>query len=259
MNAFEVLGLAPGASVDEIKKAYRRQAQLFHPDRNKTPGSEERFKLIKEAYEFLTTGKSSTKKFSSSSYSPPPASSAPPPSPSYSSSFTPLRTRVEVSFEEMMTSARVNIPGTIYSINVPYGITDGTTVQLMATADSVPPVPVLITFIVKDPKGFFYTEEVKGKNRLCCRVNASIGQLLAASTITIRNINPNLDFLKVKLSIAPDNLIEVPHAGLPLAKGRDSLFIHVNVVSKPLDQEHFHVLQELHELVGKEIQARKSR
>ncbi|QOC21623.1 DnaJ domain-containing protein [Wenzhouxiangella sp. AB-CW3] len=50
---YRTLGVEPGASADEIKRAYRKLARKYHPDRNKETGSEDRFKEIGEAWEVL--------------------------------------------------------------------------------------------------------------------------------------------------------------------------------------------------------------
>lgn len=81
-NYYDILGVSPNASLDEIKKAYRRLAKKYHPDIN--PQTEEKFKAINLAYETLSdetkravydfdlrkkSGTSSYTKSSSSSYS----------------------------------------------------------------------------------------------------------------------------------------------------------------------------------------------
>ncbi len=53
-NLYTILGIAPNASDDEIKKVYRSLAMRFHPDRNSAPGAEVRFKSITKAYEILS-------------------------------------------------------------------------------------------------------------------------------------------------------------------------------------------------------------
>lgn len=54
---YDILGIKKGASDDDIKKAYRKQALRYHPDKNTSPGAEEKFKEIAEAYDVLSDPK----------------------------------------------------------------------------------------------------------------------------------------------------------------------------------------------------------
>jgi molecular chaperone DnaJ len=51
---YEVLGVPRDASSEDIKKAFRKLAFQYHPDRNREDGAAEKFKEINEAYEVLS-------------------------------------------------------------------------------------------------------------------------------------------------------------------------------------------------------------
>ena len=53
-SLYETLEINENASADEIKKAYRKLARKYHPDVNKDPQAEEKFKEINAAYEVLS-------------------------------------------------------------------------------------------------------------------------------------------------------------------------------------------------------------
>lgn len=50
---FSILGVTPHCTDDDIKKYYKRQAVLVHPDKNSQPGAEEAFKILVHAFELI--------------------------------------------------------------------------------------------------------------------------------------------------------------------------------------------------------------
>ena len=57
MDHFEQLGVSRDASTIEIKKAYRKLANKYHPDKNSGNEVEEKFQLIKKAYDAISDPK----------------------------------------------------------------------------------------------------------------------------------------------------------------------------------------------------------
>lgn len=53
MDPYETLGLDRNASEDEIRKAYRKLSKKYHPDLNKAPDAEKKFKEVNDAYDIL--------------------------------------------------------------------------------------------------------------------------------------------------------------------------------------------------------------
>ena len=64
-EAYSILELSQDASKDEAKKKYRELTKKYHPDVNKEPGSEEKFKKINEAYGCVQSGKGTDKEMPS--------------------------------------------------------------------------------------------------------------------------------------------------------------------------------------------------
>jgi molecular chaperone DnaJ len=51
---YDILGIARGVGEEDIRKAFRKKAMEFHPDRNKNAGAEDKFKEVNEAYQVLS-------------------------------------------------------------------------------------------------------------------------------------------------------------------------------------------------------------
>ena len=74
-DPYKILGVAPTASEDEIKKAYRKLSRLYHPDSNmnkselEKKAAEEKFKAVQAAYEAIIDGKVDPRVYRSSSSS----------------------------------------------------------------------------------------------------------------------------------------------------------------------------------------------
>ncbi|ODV94056.1 hypothetical protein PACTADRAFT_45268, partial [Pachysolen tannophilus NRRL Y-2460] len=54
INHYQILGVSSNSSDLEIKKSYRKLALKYHPDKNREPGAEDKFKEISKSYDILS-------------------------------------------------------------------------------------------------------------------------------------------------------------------------------------------------------------
>lgn len=260
MNPFTVLELPDGASKRDVKQAYRRLAGKYHPDKNPNPGATERFKLVKEAYEFLTTGRSASKIFGQSQVNPVKPPHYQPPMyrpPVEPEGFAPP-IEVKLSFADVFSAGRQRVPWTNYYFNLPAYVRDGQLYRAKAWDDSMDFRYYNLKFKLFDPTDFYKIE----KGKVVCNVDVTIGQVLAGADIFIKNLNPDLPDVSIGREVTDkavtllcanhkrimsdaDRLAQVDEAGLYGPRKRDPIWVRVNLVYKSLEGEDYHTLLEL--------------
>lgn len=270
MDAYQTLDIPEDASAEDIKKAYRRLARKFHPDRSKVAGAKEKFQLIKEAYEYITTGVSSSGRFNKEAPRPPdpPDPWATPPR-TYPYSSPPLYSVIPITLDQVFTGGVIHVPKTSYHIKVRPGIEHGYVERTTAfMTDGRSATSVDAQYHVYDPTGFYELMMVDGMIRLCCKVKVTIASLLLEEPIEIRNANPKAKTVSIsfpfnertKELLADDKFLlnntrwfKVAGAGLVHAGRRGVLYVEPDIIFKPIHQEIFPTLKALKEKIDAQL------
>lgn len=260
MNAYQVLGLSPGASKDAIKKAYRKLAQEYHPDRNSAPDAEAKFKLVKEAYEYLSSGISGTGIFKEPNPEPPKPKPRPKKEPvwptGYGANNVP-KAILMVSYSDAFTGATVTIPNTPYRTYVRPGTQHGQKERRLCALGDGHQAYFDLEFRLFDPIGFYKIANVDGVNRFCCHLEMTSGQVLSGFEHALRNVDPNGPPVIVKIPPDHERYIRIPGMGLKLdeAGRRSDLYIIPVVRLIPIEKEIQPVLVALDRKVQEALKA----
>jgi DnaJ-class molecular chaperone len=254
MSAYEVLGLPASANQRDVKRAYRRLAQKWHPDRNKAANAEATFKHIKAAYEFIAFGRGSGAQFEASPPPPPP----PAPEPDWSYTYKPNQDTTfresdwpryeepeaytcRLTFDDLFTKSTYSI-NYDHAVKIPnshhyHGHTETVTVGRKK-------YDVLYEFY--DPEGFYQIKKYKGVLVLYCELRVTMAAMLAEIDLPIRNINPLVSDVKVPLTPSLE-VIQVPHCGLKGKNGqRGILYVKPLIIPRKLEKELDFVRVALH-------------
>jgi molecular chaperone DnaJ len=159
-DPYSILGVAPNATNDEVKSAYRKLAKKYHPDVNKDPDAESKFKEVTKAYEDILN--------------PPP----PPPQQDYSGGFDPwdflrqqshhrsLNTPVSISVSLTMKEAFMEVIKTI-------NFTRSVFCQVCDGKGGIGPVNACTKCMgsgqnkITMQQGFFFFEQILGPCQVC--------------------------------------------------------------------------------------------
>lgn len=268
MNAYEVLGLAPGASKAQAKLAYRKLANLYHPDRNPAPEASDKFKLVKEAYEFITKGTSSTKAFvkKTKSKAPKPAPEPKPDNPDATvwatgyGAKSVAYSQVLLTFGEAFTGTRVKIKNTPFVVHTPPGVQHGFKERrLCENPHGGPPSYFDLEYFLYDPLGFYKLQEISGQIRFCCHLEMTAGQLISGFEHSFKSVNPNAGQITIVIPSNFNHHVVIPRAGMRLgASGHQSDLYVIPVVKMiPIEKEIYPVLKALDQKVKEAIKTYK--
>lgn len=264
------MGVKKGATADEIKKAYRKKALEYHPDRNKEAGASDKFKEVNQAYEVLSDpGKRATydqygeaafkggNPFGGAGQGPFQYSysgnaqdfadifgGADPFSDIFESFFGGAGRRqsitqysLTIEFDEAVHGAEKTLvhQGKQYKIKIPAGAQDGTTIRYEGFQ---------VSFRVKPSKTF----ERDGQD-LYVAAKASISTMLLGGELKIPTLEGDLT-IKIRPETEPGTMLRLSGKGIKYINSnhRGDLYIRLNIdMPKKLNREQKSLLNKLKE------------
>lgn len=275
MDYYSVLGLKKGASVDEIKKAYRSLAMKHHPDRG---GDENRFKEIAQAYEFLSDPQKKQIIDMGGDPAAQPGSRGYQQNGPFDFNFSEqdlnevfrhfgfnfggqrqsfkrnrsISVGVELTLEEVLTGkefdAEISIPGgkrKVININVPAGVDQGQQVRYRGMGDNtfsdVPPGDLLVNIGIK-PHPIF---DRSGDSLICEKI-IDVWDAILGTDITIESLNGRTFMVTVPPGTQPNTVLSCKGEGLPRmnTRSRGDLLIRIKVeIPKKLSDAQKHLIE----------------
>src|SRR3989344_495832 len=225
---YQILGVSKSAKPDEIKKAYRKLALQYHPDRNKTKEAEEKFKEINHAYEILSdlSKRQQYDQFGPSAFAVGPFGSAKARQGPFGGGFGGFRQQgpfkstysISIDFMEGIKGIQkeVNINGAVKKIKIPGGIGDGSRIRF----DDFD--------LIVDIRP--HAKFVREGQDIITEKGIPMAQAALGGVVNIETIDGQIK-LKIQEGTQPGALIRLREHGVPnlVGKGRGDHYVRVKV------------------------------
>lgn len=206
MNHYQTLGIAPGASEDEIKQAYRKLASKHHPDKG---GSTEKFQEVQAAYDALVNKKQPQQNpqtfddvfsamFGASIH----------PGRFHRHLTTQLHITVEDSYVGIERAVSLNVNGQVYTIQIkiPKGVRSGEQMRY----NVIPNATLIVTFVVSSDRF------VVSNTDLMLEHKVSLFDFVVGTTLDVTTISGKTLAVTVEPRTAPSAMLRIKGEGMPI-------------------------------------------
>lgn len=198
IDHYRVLGIPRTSSTDDIKKAYKKLAMKYHPDRNKDPSAESTFKQIKESYEYLSN----------------------PPKPTFTFTQHPNTKKatylVKVSLEQAYNGTTTHVNG--IPVTIPKGIRTGNKLFLNA--------------LIVEIEVLSHSKYKRSQDDLLVDVSISAIEAMLGVEVVLTHIDNKKFKFTIHEGIQPGQVMKLQGKGMPNPESNrfGDLLIRVNIL-----------------------------
>jgi curved DNA-binding protein len=242
-NPYEILGIQPNATPEEIKSAFRSKAKLYHPDLNSSPEAKQKFQEVQNAYDAIKDGPPKQDMFNDSAYR------------NIWEFFQEanhmrqqrnhdLHVQCILSLEQAYngTELTIEIDGKVVVVAVPPGIDNGNRLRVAGASKnnpSLPPGDVYVITMIKehpiykrDGSSLYLTKEV------------DVMELLLRKPIKIQAIDGSSTEIKIPDNFKSSESIRIPQKGMKMGTVIGDLLVQFVIKFSELTEsqkQHFEI------------------
>ncbi len=255
MNAYNVLGIKPGASADDIKGAYRKLAKEHHPDRH--GGSDEakkKFQEIQSAYDMLRNDKSKSQgeahpyagagtvdlhamfeqMFRQHQFH-------------QSQMHATYHAFAEITLRQAFDGCQVsfNLPnGKTFVLDIPKGVAEGQMFTIQGVADDNGKAVGTLQVVVRIQPSPDYAR--RGLD-LMCKVEVDLIDSLVGCTKEVTNIDGEKISVTIPPNSTPQSSVTITGKGMPVpgTENRGNLQVFLNIEFRHFDEKEIKILKRL--------------